>query len=129
MTAIRGYVPPTADEAAIGIHSLDQFVLAVPDLKAAQHFYGNFGLDILIEVKVAPKVSPDRKVAGPWVSCPEGVAGAPLRSKAWAVHPRRLSPVLCFTPDIDRAIDFHAATLGLRLSDRSDFVAFMHGIH
>jgi hypothetical protein len=46
MTAIRGYVPPTADEAAIGIHSLDQFVLTVPDLKAAQHFYGNFGLDI-----------------------------------------------------------------------------------
>src|ERR1700684_185621 len=46
MTAIRGYVPPTADEAAIGIHSLDQFVLAVPDLKAAEHFYGNFGLDL-----------------------------------------------------------------------------------
>jgi catechol 2,3-dioxygenase-like lactoylglutathione lyase family enzyme len=204
MTAIRGYVPPTGDEAAIGIHSLDQFVLTVPDLKAAQHFYVSFGLDvrtegnslglktyghdhcwgavaegtskrlhhlsfgcyaddlaklrgriegngvalvdppagfesngfwfrnpdgILIEVKVGPKVSPDRKIAGPWTSCPEGVAGAPLRSRAWVVHPRRLSHVLCFTPDIDRAIDFHARTLGLRLSDRSDFVAFMHGIH
>lgn len=203
MTAIRGYVPPTGDEAAVGIHSLDQFVLAVPDLKTAQHFYTNFGLDvqesgnalglntfghhhswgsviegdrkrlhhlsfgcyaqdlprlrarieasvplidppagfesngfwfrnpdgILVEVKVAPKVSPDRKDAGPWLSSAEGVAGAPLRSKAWAVHPRRLSHVLCFTPDIDRAIDFHTRTLGLRLSDRSDFVAFMYAIH
>ena len=152
MTAIHGYVPPTTDEAAVGIHSLDQFVLSVPDLKTAQHFYGTFGLDvrekdnslllhtfdhehrwgsvtegtskcihhlsfgcyaddlprlkariegngvklldppagfesngiwfrnadgILNEVKVAPKSSPNQKVAGPWHSCPEGVAGAP----------------------------------------------------
>jgi catechol 2,3-dioxygenase-like lactoylglutathione lyase family enzyme len=204
MTAIRGYVPPSTDEAAIGVHSLDQFVLAVPDLATAQRFYRSFGLDVLdsgnglelntfghdhrwgtvveggskrlhhlsfgcyaedlatlrsqaeaggailldpppgfesngfwfqnpdgipVEVKVAPKVSPDRKLSGPWTSCPEGVAAAPPRSKAWTVQPRRLSHVLCFTPDIDRAIDFHTATLGLRLSDRSDFVAFMHGIH
>ena len=204
MTAIRGYVPPRTNEAAIGVHSLDQFVLAVPDLAAAQRFYRSFGLDvhdsgnalalntfghdhrwgtvveggskrlhhlsfgcyaedlatlrsqaeaggailldpppgfesngfwfqnpdnILVEVKVAPKVSPDRKLSGPWNSCPEGVAGAPPRSKAWTVQPRRLSHVLCFTPDIERAIDFHTITLGLRLSDRSDFVAFMHGIH
>src|SRR5215467_9231066 len=46
MTAIRGYVPPTADEAAVGVHSLDQFVLSVPDLKTAQGFYGHFGLDV-----------------------------------------------------------------------------------
>jgi hypothetical protein len=38
MTAIRGYVPPTTDEAALGAHSLDQFVLSVPDLKQAQGF-------------------------------------------------------------------------------------------
>ncbi len=204
MTAIRGYVPPTADEADVAIHSLDQFVLTVPDFKVAQHFYANFGLDVqesgnalgintfghdhrwgtvvegpskrlhhlsfgcyaqdlpklrarlekndvqmidpptgfesngcwfhnpdgtLIEVKVAPKVSPDHKDAGPWVSSPEGVAGAPLRSKAWVVRPRRLSHVLCFTPNVDRAIEFYSRNLGLRLSDRSEFVAFMHGIH
>src|SRR5712691_140242 len=205
MTAIRGYVPPTADQAAVGVHSLDQFVLQVPDLKHAQGFYASFGLDvrekdnalalhtfghdhrwgsvaegphkrihhlsfgcyaddlpkvkariegngvallnppagfesngfwfrnadgILNEVKVAPKSSPDRKEAGPWHSCPEGVAGAPPRRKAPDTHPRRLSHVLCFTPDIDRSIDFYARNLGLRLSDRSgEFVAFMHGIH
>ena len=46
MTPIHGYVPPTTDEAAVGIHSLDQFVLSVPDLKTAQHFYTTFGLDV-----------------------------------------------------------------------------------
>ena len=29
MTAIRGYVPPTTNRDAIGVHSLDHFVLAV----------------------------------------------------------------------------------------------------
>jgi len=48
MTAIRGYVPPTDDEGALGVHSLDQFVLAVPDLHAAQRFYANFGLDVQV---------------------------------------------------------------------------------
>jgi catechol 2,3-dioxygenase-like lactoylglutathione lyase family enzyme len=204
MTAIRGYVPPTKDHDAVGVHSLDHFVLAVPDLKPAQNFYKSFGLDVhedgnalglntfdhehrwglviegerkrlhhlsfacygddlarlkariegngialldppagiasnglwfrdpagvLIEVKVAPKSSPDRKVAGPWTAAPEGVAGAPYRRYAPSVRPRRLSHVLIFTPDIDGSIDFYARNLGLRLSDRADYVAFMHGIH
>ena len=46
MTAIRGYVAPTTETGALGVHSLDQFVLAVPDANVAQDFYGNFGLDI-----------------------------------------------------------------------------------
>ena len=37
--------PPT-ETGALGVHSLDQFVLAVPDANVAQDFYGNFGLDI-----------------------------------------------------------------------------------
>ena len=36
--------PTEAD--ALGVHSLDQFVLAVPDASVAQDFYGNFGLDV-----------------------------------------------------------------------------------
>src|SRR5689334_25147421 len=43
MTAIRGYVAPTKDTDALGVHSLDQFVLAVPDASVAQDFYGQFG--------------------------------------------------------------------------------------
>jgi len=204
MTAIRGYIPPSGDAATVGVHSLDHFTLTVPDLKPAQDFYGNFGLDvreegnslalktyghdqrwgaviegprkrlhhlsfacypddlsrlklraetrgfalvdppagfasngfwmrdpagILVEIKVAPKSSPDRKMSGPWASSPEGVPGAPVRSKAPAIRPRRLSHVLVFTPDIDASIGFYSNVLGLRLSDRTDMVAFMHGIH
>ena len=45
MTAIRGYVPAT-DQPGLGVHSLDHFVLAVPDLAPAQRFYSDFGLDV-----------------------------------------------------------------------------------
>ncbi len=202
MTAIRGYVPAT-DRPALGVHSLDHFVLAVPDLAPAQRFYSDFGLDVqaagdalglktaghdqhwgmvvegkrkklhhlsfgcysddlpylqeraeangialvdppkgfesngfwfqdpaglLIEIKVAAKVSPAHKTPGTWSSSPEGVAGAPVRAKAPIVRPRRLSHVLVFTPDVDRSLAFYSNIVGLRLSDRSDRVAFMHAI-
>ena len=199
MTAIRGYVP-AADQGGVGVHSLDHFVLAVPDLEQARRFYSDFGLDVasasgalalrtfghdqdwgivvegrrkqlhhlsfgcygddlaylqeraqahgvelveapkgfesngfwcrdpagvLLEVKVAAKTSPDHKTAGTWSSSPEGVAGAPVRATAPRVRPRRLSHVLVFTSDIDRAIDFYSTIVGLRLSDRSDRVALV----
>ena len=206
MTAIRGYVAPTTESGALGVHSLDQFVLAVPDASVAEDFYGSFGLDVqrdgnalsiktfghhhrwgsvvegvkqkamhhlsfgcyaedldrlktriegagvklidpppgfesngfwfrnpegvLIEVKVAPKVSPDQKSDSQWITVGPGVAAATTRAKSPAVRPRRLSHVLIFTADVLGAIAFYERTLGLRLSDRaSDLVAFMHGIH
>jgi catechol 2,3-dioxygenase len=46
MTAIRGYVAPSQDADLVGVHSLDQFVLAVPDAGGAESFYANFGLDV-----------------------------------------------------------------------------------
>jgi catechol 2,3-dioxygenase len=202
MTAMRGYVP--AADSGLGVHSLDHFVLEVPDLARAQNFYGDFGLDViagrnalslktfdndhawgiiregnrkrlhhlsfgcypddlpylqeraeangvelldpprgfesngfwmrdpaglLVEIKVAAKTSPDHKSPGVWLSSPEGVAGAPVRGKVPAVRPRRLSHILAFTTNIDNAIAFYTANVGLRLSDRSDRVAFMHAIH
>jgi catechol 2,3-dioxygenase-like lactoylglutathione lyase family enzyme len=206
MTAIRGYVAPTTENDALGVHSLDQFVLTVPDASVAQDFYTNFGLDmrakdntleirtfdhdhrwgsvvegakskalhhlsfgcyaddlprlkahieanavelidpppgfesngfwfrnhegVLIEVKVAPKVSPDKKSDSQWITAPAGAAGATVRLKAPPVRPRRLSHVLIFTREIDASIEFYERNLGLRLSDRAaDIVAFMHGIH
>ena len=203
MTAIRGYVPATTP-SGLGVHSLDHFVLAVPDLAPAQRFYSDFGLDVdaagdalalrtaghdqrwgvvvegkrkqlhhlsfgcysddlpylqeraegngvelldppkgfesngfwfrdpaglLVEIKVAAKVSPAHKTPGTWSSSPEGVAGAPVRAEAPIVRPRRLSHVLVFTPDVDRSLAFYSNIVGLRLSDRSDRVAFMHAIH
>ena len=204
MTAVRGYVPATTEGGALGVHSLDRFVLAVPNLAPAQRFYADFGLDVrekdnslalrtfgndqpwgmvvegkrkrlhhisfgcfpedlpylqeraeangielldpptgfesnsfwcrdpaglLVEIKVAPKTSPSHKMCGTWASSPEGVAGAPVRANAPPVRPRRLSHVLVFTTDIDKAIAFYCNNLGLRLSDRSDRVAFLHAIH
>src|SRR6266508_1962390 len=180
MTAIRGYIPAIEERSALGVHSLDRFVLAVPDLLPAQRFYMDFGLDVraagnmltlstaaddhpwgllvegkrkrlhhlsfgcypddlpylqerveangaelveapvgfesngfwlrdpaglLVEVKVAPKTSPAHKMCGTWSSSAEGVVGAPLRQNAPVVRPRRLSHVLVFTTDIDKAIE------------------------
>jgi catechol 2,3-dioxygenase-like lactoylglutathione lyase family enzyme len=206
VTAIRGYVAPTKEADALAVHSLDQFVLAVPDASVAEDFYGSFGLDVqangntleiktfghdhrwgtvvegatnkalhhlsfgcyaddlarlkariesngvkmtdpppgfesngfwfhnhegmLIEVKVGPKVSPDKKSEGRLISAPAGVAGAATRADSPPVRPCRLSHVLTFTRDIDASIEFYARNLGLRLTDRvGDLVAFMHGIH
>jgi catechol 2,3-dioxygenase len=205
MTANPGYVAPSKETGALGVHSLDQFVLAVPDAHVAHEFYGNFGLDVqakgmtleiktfghdhrwgsvvegktkalhhlsfgcyaedlprlkariegigvklidpppgfesngfwfrnpenvLIEVKVAPKVSPAGKSDSIWTPAPAGTAGAAIRADWPPVRPRRLSHVLIFTADVDASIKFYERTLGLRLSDRaSDLVAFMHGIH
>jgi catechol 2,3-dioxygenase len=203
MTAARSIQRPVHD-GEVGIHSLDHFTLAVPDLKIAQNFYSDFGLDVreqgnalalktagsdqcwglvvegarkhlhhisfgcfaedlpyfqermeengveildappglesnglwcrdpaglLVEVKVAPKVSPDHKMHGTWSSSPEGVMGACARVKAPAVRPRRLSHLLAFTPNVGEAISFYSRVLGLRLSDSTGLAAFMHSIH
>jgi catechol 2,3-dioxygenase-like lactoylglutathione lyase family enzyme len=59
-----------------------------------------------------------------------GLRGAPSRSGARPVAPRRLAHALVFTADVGRAIAFYSRVLGLRLSDRSgEGVAFLHGIH
>jgi catechol 2,3-dioxygenase-like lactoylglutathione lyase family enzyme len=205
MTAIRGHIEPSARGDALGIHSLDQFVLSVPDVLVAEKFYKDFGLDVyrsgnaltlktlgnshrwggvieggrkrlhhlsfgcyaedlprlkrriegngiklvdpppglesngfwffgfdnvLTEIKVTAKSSPDQKSDVTWPSASAGTARAPLRKSANVGKPRRLAHVLIFTSDVDKAIDFYAQNLGLKLSDRSaDVVAFMHAIH
>lgn len=84
----------------------------------------------LIELAVKAKSSPMEKSVFTALSASAGVAGVPGRSKVQAVHPRRLSHIAVFTTDVDRAVKFYTAALGVRLSDRSrEFVAFMHGPH
>ncbi len=84
----------------------------------------------LIEIQVCEKTSPDEKSVFSNTSAPPGQRGAPIRANAEEVRPRRLSHVLLFTTDVDRAIRFYQQVLGLRLSDRGgDAIAFMHGIH
>ena len=50
MTQIRHLTQPHARRPGeLGVHSLDRFHFAVPDLEAARKFYGNFGLDVRAE--------------------------------------------------------------------------------
>ena len=44
MTEIHGYIKPNRRPGELGVHSLDSFHFAVPDLTVAQDFYGAFGL-------------------------------------------------------------------------------------
>jgi catechol 2,3-dioxygenase-like lactoylglutathione lyase family enzyme len=46
MTQIRGLSRPTRRPGELGVHSLDSFHLAVPDMSAAETFYREFGLDV-----------------------------------------------------------------------------------
>ena len=205
MTAIAGYVPATGRKDALGIHSIGEFVLTVPDVEKAQDFYSNFGLDtqadgdqlalrtagngyrwgrvapgarkamqhisfhcfeedlarfkahleangvrlldpppgfdsnglwlrdmdnMLVEIRVGPKTSPDEKVPMETPATSAGIRNAPYRRNAKRSAPRRLSHILRFTPDVDRAVAFYSRLLGLRLSDRSaDVIAVLHGVH
>ena len=205
MTAIGRYQPPVRRAGLLGVHSIGEFVLTVPAVEKAEHFYGSFGLDaradgnvlglhtkgdgyrwgrviegprkamhhasfhcfeedlprfrlhveregialidpppgfdsnglwfrdqdgMLVEIRVGAKTSPDQKEPMSLPPTQAGVRNAPYRRLSDRSAPRRLSHILRFTPDIDRAIAFYRRVLGLRLSDRSaDAICFMHGVH
>jgi catechol 2,3-dioxygenase-like lactoylglutathione lyase family enzyme len=46
MTAIQGYIKPYRRPGELGVHSVDHYHFAVPDLAVAKNFYAEFGLDI-----------------------------------------------------------------------------------
>jgi catechol-2,3-dioxygenase len=84
----------------------------------------------LVEIKVAPKTSPDEKSSFFVQSVGPGERGAPFRSTMKRTYPRRLAHILMFTRDVRKAIEFYTRVLGMRLSDRSgEDIAFLHGIH
>src|SRR5689334_5141920 len=68
-------------------------------------FYGHDG--ILMEIRIGPKTSPDElsKIVPPPLQ--PGVANAPYRCLADKVHISRLSHILLFTTDVNKAIDFY----------------------
>ena len=85
---------------------------------------------VLVEIKVAEKVSPDAKSTFGEAAGLPGIANAPVRKSLPKVRPRRLSHVLMFRKDVMGSIKFYHQALGLRLSDHSgDRIAFMHAIH
>jgi catechol 2,3-dioxygenase len=85
---------------------------------------------MLIEIRVGAKTTPDAKVPVVVAPTPPAVRNAPYRRDATRDLPRRLSHILMFTPDVERAIAFYTRLLGLRVSDRSGaLIAFLHGVH
>lgn len=84
-----------------------------------------------VQLVVGPKVTPAVKsVPSAVAAVPPGAGAAPARSRAAPVHPRRLSHILRFTPDVLAMVRFNEEVLGARLSDRSgDGIAFVHGVH
>lgn len=46
MTQIGHYIAPSRRPGALGVHSMDTFNMAVPDLEEARRFYARFGLDV-----------------------------------------------------------------------------------
>ena len=70
MTANHGFIQPSKRAGELGVHSLHECHMAVPDLKIAQSFYDSFGLDVREEgngLGLYTKGSPHR-----WVSISEG---------------------------------------------------------
>jgi len=86
---------------------------------------------VALQLVPAPKVSPSVKsVPSEEPAPPPGTGAAPNRSRATPVHPRRLSHVLRFSPDVPRMTAFCREVLGMGLSDTSrELIAFLHGVH
>lgn len=105
-------------------------IVPAPPQSDAQGFWLHDPDGNLLQIKAGPKTSPYGKELLQVFNVPAGARGALGRAARPKAQPTRLSHVLMFTPDIERALQFYARVLGLRLSDRSrDIVAFMHGRH
>ncbi|OGA96073.1 MAG: metapyrocatechase [Betaproteobacteria bacterium RIFCSPLOWO2_12_FULL_66_14] len=84
----------------------------------------------LLQVKAGPKTSPDTKLPARILRAGPNERAVLGRSSYGKVHPRRLSHVLMFTPDVLAQVHFYESALGLRLSDKAqDIIAFTHGRH
>lgn len=86
---------------------------------------------VATQLVVTPKVSPSAKtVLDQPAPVRPGQGAAPSRSQVAPVHPRALSHILLFSPDVPRMVAFQQDVLGLRLSDKAaDVIAFVHTPH
>ena len=83
---------------------------------------------VVVEVRATPKRTPDEPDA-PVTRPRENRRGAPLRSRSWPVKPTRLSHALVFSPDLAETVAFYTEALGLRVSDDSPGIVFLHAPH
>ena len=80
-------------------------------------------------IRAGAKTTPDAKAPLQTGPTPANRMAAPIRGTTPPVKPSRLSHLALFTADLDASIAFYRDVLGLRLSDRSAVIAFMHAPH
>lgn len=86
--------------------------------------------DVLMQIRVGPKTSPDQMSLVDPPVYRVGTRNAPYRSRGGKIEIQRLSHILMFTPDVMKTVDFYTTVLGMRLTDYSgDGIAFLHGVH
>lgn len=85
----------------------------------------------LLQVRAGEKTSPSSKPLWRAPNWPNAWNGAVAQQRDRSVvRPTRLSHVVLFTPNVERAVVFYRQALGLKFSDGSKgIVAFMHGRH
>lgn len=188
--------------SVLGVHSIAEFGLTVPDLVEAERFYGAFGLEtralgsrlglavdagslpvgmlsqgprkalhhlafaafeddvgqfeqriaqrsiprlpdpeggdalwiadpngLPVCIRAGAKTTPDAKAPLQTGPTPPNRMSAPIRGTTPPIKPSRLSHLALFTPNLEASIAFYRDVLGLRLSDRSAVIAFMHAPH
>jgi catechol 2,3-dioxygenase-like lactoylglutathione lyase family enzyme len=101
---------------------------AAPTTREANAIFYEGPHGVVLEVRATPKRTidqPDVPVHRPR----QDARGAPLRSRSWKVQPTRLSHALVFSPDIAETVAFYTEALGLRVSDDSPGIVFLHAPH
>lgn len=85
---------------------------------------------VAVQIRIAPKATPDRKPTPPSSSAPAGRRGAPATAERPPIRPQRFSHIACFTPDVPASVAFYTEVLGLAVADHvGDVVAFLRAIH
>ncbi|KUR76690.1 VOC family protein [Novosphingobium sp. Fuku2-ISO-50] len=120
------------DEAAFAVHLAAHGVKRIAPPAGADAtgvwFEGFDGLPL--NIRVAPKVTPDTKSPFECVSAGDGESAAVFNSVAPKTRPRHLSHFAIFTSDVIAATAWYENVLGLRLADGNGaVVAFLHGAH
>lgn len=80
-------------------------------------------------IRSGPKTSPSAKIPLRLGSSPPNQMVAPMRGATPVTRPARLSHLALFTANLERSLDFYCQVLGLRVSDRTEVIAFLHGPH
>lgn len=83
-----------------------------------------------VQIRVAPKCTPDHKSPPPSATAPAGVRAAPRNAERPTIRPLHFSHIAVFSSDVAVSAAFYRDVLGLQVADHvGEFVAFMRAVH